>query len=186
MFIDNDINLNSFRTKWSTKLLFLVSWSTRRIIIPWYLSVLLRRGMKNMNPPKPQIDPFLTFVMYCQPLPITLLHVAGFIANISTRSIAAYICGKVESVHLTLEEVDMNQTFSVYCSPFDDKADTILAEAFALDNPDQVVASIEGMYFKKVRLSALKAALERKLCRPSENKPPTLHQTTLHPRHQRQ
>jgi len=91
----------------------------------------------------------------------TLLHAAGFVANTSVRSSEACICGKVESVQLLYGEIDFSKVFTVYCSLFDDQEGTLLADAYAQDSSGKIVAAVEGIHFKKLRLTLFKAMLER-------------------------
>ena len=91
----------------------------------------------------------------------TLLHAAGFIANISVPSTEICVCGKVDSIQLLYADIDFSQIFTVYCNLFDDREGTVIANAFALDNNGKVVAAVEGMHFKRLRLSSFKAHLDR-------------------------
>lgn len=91
----------------------------------------------------------------------TLLHAAGFIANISVPSTELCVCRKVESIQLLYADIDFSRTFTVYCSLFDDREATVIANAFALDNNGNVVASVKGMHFKRLRLSSFRAHLDR-------------------------
>ena len=91
----------------------------------------------------------------------TLLHAAGFLANTSVRQSEACICGKVESIHMLYREIDFNQTFTVYCSTLYDKKGSLFADAYAEDSTGKLVAVLEGMHFRKVRLASFKAALGR-------------------------
>ncbi|MCJ1432685.1 hypothetical protein MMC27_002042 [Xylographa pallens] len=91
----------------------------------------------------------------------TMLHTAGFIANISVPLTEICVCGKVESVQLLYNTIDFGGTFTIYCTLFDDGEGTIIANASALDINGKVVAFIKGMHFKKLRLSAFKVHLER-------------------------
>jgi len=181
LFVENGINLNTFRTKMIYETIFprVVTYSSDYHSLI-YLSVAAsgNEGYGSFKVPDqiPREAPIA--------LPAftdTLLHAAGFIANTGTRSIDAYICGKVESVQLLYKEIDFNETFTVYCSLFDDNGGTIVADSVALDSRSRIAASIQGMQFKKVRLSAFKAALERNLRKQPKDQPSSLGRPTLPP-----
>lgn len=108
----------------------------------------------------------------------TLLHAAGFVANTNIRTLDACICAKVESIQLFYGDIDYYETFTVYCSLFDSDEGTILADACALDSTGRVIATAEGMHFKKVRLSAFKALLERTTERSAVDKHSSPSQTS--------
>ncbi|KAL8823528.1 MAG: hypothetical protein Q9191_005774 [Dirinaria sp. TL-2023a] len=93
----------------------------------------------------------------------TLLHAAGFVANTSVRTSEACICGKVESIQSLYGEIDFTQTFTVYCSIFDNNEGTLLADAYAQDSDGKLVAAIEGMHFKRLRFASFKSVLERSI-----------------------
>ena len=96
----------------------------------------------------------------------TLLHAAGFVANTSIRATDACICGEVESVRLLYGEIDYDEPMTVYCSLFDVDEGTVLADSYALDSTGRIMAAVEGMHFKKLRLSSFKAMLERIVGKP--------------------
>lgn len=96
----------------------------------------------------------------------TLLHAAGFVANTSIRATDACICGEVESVRLLYGEIDYDEPMTVYCSLFDVDEGTVLADSYALDSTGKIIAAVEGMHFKKLRLSSFKAMLERIVGKP--------------------
>jgi len=93
----------------------------------------------------------------------TLLHVAGFVANMHGNVNDAYICREVESVKVIPEQVDNDASYGIYCSNgwLPDQG-VMLAEAYAikLSEPPVLVAHLKGMHFKKVRLTSLKKGLE--------------------------
>ena len=91
----------------------------------------------------------------------TLLHTAGFIANANVGIADACICNKVESVKLLYGYIDFEKTFTVYCSLFDSDQGTVIADAYALDHTGIIIAAIEGVHFKKVRLSSFQALLKK-------------------------
>ncbi|KAL9051504.1 MAG: hypothetical protein Q9162_005977 [Coniocarpon cinnabarinum] len=78
----------------------------------------------------------------------TLSHAAGFVANTTVDASNTCVCGKVESVQLLYRSMDYSDTFTVYCSIFDDGKGTMLADACAVDLADNVVVVVEGIDFK--------------------------------------
>ncbi|KAK7966407.1 type I iterative polyketide synthase [Apiospora aurea] len=91
----------------------------------------------------------------------TLLHAAGFIANLAVNSDEVGICARVESVEVAYRDIDYDGFFTVYCSLLDMKG-MILADATALNEAGEVVAVVRGMEFKRLRLSAFQHMLSRK------------------------
>ncbi|KAI0470409.1 hypothetical protein GGR56DRAFT_149086 [Xylariaceae sp. FL0804] len=90
----------------------------------------------------------------------TLLHAAGFLANLVVQSGEVAICVRVDSVEIAYRQIDIAASFTIYCSLLDMKG-VLLADAVALDNSGQVVAVIRGMEFKRLRLSAFRDMLAR-------------------------
>lgn len=91
----------------------------------------------------------------------TLLHSAGFIANSSIELTEACICVKIETITVLYKNLDQKQKFSIYCSLLDCNRGTLLGEAFAMTQDGTVVASVEGMHFKKLNLKSFQAHLLR-------------------------
>ncbi|ORY65436.1 uncharacterized protein BCR38DRAFT_432775 [Pseudomassariella vexata] len=91
----------------------------------------------------------------------TLLHAAGFIANLAVRSDEVGICARVESIEISYRDIDYTGSFTVYCSLLEIKG-IILADATALDSSGKVVAVVRGMEFKRLRLSAFQHMLSLK------------------------
>lgn len=89
----------------------------------------------------------------------TLLHAAGFIANLGVPSDQVCICGHIESIHILDPDIDYRGTFTVYCSLVDVVKGMILADAYALDSAGKAVAVIRGIEFKRLRLSAFQSLL---------------------------
>ncbi|KAF5020202.1 hypothetical protein F66182_7767 [Fusarium sp. NRRL 66182] len=102
----------------------------------------------------------------------TLLHAAGFIANLAIGSKEIGICSNVDSIEVAYPSLDYQDTFKIYCNLLELKG-AILADAIALDSSDRIVAVIRGMEFKKLQLSAFQQALSRisSSSRP-ESRPP--------------
>lgn len=90
----------------------------------------------------------------------TLLHTAGFIANLSVEPEEICICSHVDSVEVLYEDLDFGDTFTIYCNLFDDVQGSILADAFVLDPTGQTVALCCGMKFKKLRLKTFQRAIQ--------------------------
>ena len=90
----------------------------------------------------------------------TLLHAAGFIANLAVRSDEASICANVESVEISYLDIDYADSFTVYCSLLEIKG-AFLADATALNAAGEVVAVVRGMEFKRLRRSTFQQALSR-------------------------
>lgn len=112
----------------------------------------------------------------------TLLHAAGFAANLSVSSDEICICGHVESVE-ALNGFDYTQRFTVYCTLVDADDSTILADAYALNKTRQAVAIIRGMEFKKLRLSSFQRVLQHAMPASETNRartesPPDLSYST--------
>ncbi|KAF9263364.1 ketoacyl-synt-domain-containing protein [Marasmius fiardii PR-910] len=92
----------------------------------------------------------------------TLLHVAGFVANMQASATEAYICSQVDSVKVVPELVDKDATYEIFCrNAWLPEEGLILADAYAVttNSPPQIVAHLKRMHFRKVRLASLKRAL---------------------------
>lgn len=92
----------------------------------------------------------------------TLLHVAGFMANMQGHSDDAYICAGVGSVKVIPEQVDNDASYTIYCSNgwLADQG-IVLADVYAvrLSEPPVLVAQFKNIHFRKVRLGGLKRGL---------------------------
>lgn len=89
----------------------------------------------------------------------TLLHSAGFIANLSVSSDTVCICSHVASVEILYRNMKYTESFTVYCSLLDISEGVIMADAFALNTAGALVGKIGGMEFKKLRLPSLQRFL---------------------------
>lgn len=89
----------------------------------------------------------------------TLLHAAGFIANLYTKPEEISICVHVGMTEILYRELDDEESFTVYCSLFENSKGAIIADAFAINPAGAVVASVGGMEFKKLRLSTFQRLL---------------------------
>ncbi|KXN83388.1 Conidial yellow pigment biosynthesis polyketide synthase [Leucoagaricus sp. SymC.cos] len=106
----------------------------------------------------------------------TLLHVAGFVANMHGGVNDAYICGEVGSVKVIPEQVDNDASYAVYCSNgWLPEQGVMLAEAYAvkLSQPPVLVAHLKDMHFKKVRLNSLKKGLAMAVGKSAPSSRPT-------------
>ena len=115
-------------------------------------------------PPKSTTDGYVAPPVFTD----TLLHAAGFVANLFVPSEEICICSHVESIEILYNRIDYTDTFTIYCSLVDIIQGTILADAFAIDTAGRAVAVIRGMVFKRLRLSVFQKMLQHK--GPSLNK----------------
>ncbi|OIW26903.1 ketoacyl-synt-domain-containing protein [Coniochaeta ligniaria NRRL 30616] len=90
----------------------------------------------------------------------TLLHAAGFIANLAVGSGEIGICARVEAIEIAYHDIDYSESFTIYCSLLDIKG-AILADAIALNSSGKVVAVVRGMEFKKLQLLTFRQTLSR-------------------------
>ncbi|KAL8728549.1 MAG: hypothetical protein Q9181_005306 [Wetmoreana brouardii] len=90
----------------------------------------------------------------------TLLHAAGFIANLSVESEEICICSRVEFVQILYKDLDFGEPFTIYCNLFDDVQGSIFADAFVLDSAGHTIALCCGMEFKKLRLRTFQKAIQ--------------------------
>lgn len=90
----------------------------------------------------------------------TLLHAAGFVANLAVGTGEICICSRVKSIEIAYRDIDYSGSFDIYCSLLEITG-TILADSIALDSCGKVVAVIRGMEFKKVQLSNFRQTLSR-------------------------
>ncbi|KAK7035442.1 polyketide beta-ketoacyl-synthase [Paramarasmius palmivorus] len=93
----------------------------------------------------------------------TLLHVAGFIANMQASANDAFICSQVDSVKVVPELIDDDATYDVFCrNAWLPEEGLILADAYAVTTgaSPKIVAHLKRMHFRKVRLASLKRALK--------------------------
>ena len=92
----------------------------------------------------------------------TLLHVAGFVANLKGQIDDAYICSEVGTVNIIPQLINNDSSYTVYCnSAFLPEDNVMVAEAYAVENADhgRIVAHMKGMHFRRVRLDRLRKGL---------------------------
>lgn len=91
----------------------------------------------------------------------TMLHVAGFVANMQGNSGDAFICSQVDSVKV-VQDMDLDKPFGVYVrNAWVPEEGVVIAEAYAftLDSPQVILSHFKRMHFRRVRLASLKRAL---------------------------
>jgi acyl carrier protein len=89
-----------------------------------------------------------------------LLHVAGFVANMSIEKTVACICKEVSSALVLREPGAPGAYFDVCCTlTTDDAAGHIIADAQASDE-NGLMASFKGMVFQQVQLDKISKAFE--------------------------
>jgi len=90
-----------------------------------------------------------------------MLHVAGFMANTSGSANDAFICSKVGVVEAIPRLIDDSAPYGVYVNCTWLPGGDILAESYTLghDLANQIVAHLEGIYFRKVPLTTLEHGL---------------------------
>ncbi|KAK3337599.1 hypothetical protein B0T19DRAFT_455496, partial [Cercophora scortea] len=91
----------------------------------------------------------------------TLLHAAGFVANLAVRSDEIGICSRVGAMEIAYRDLDYSDSFTIYCSLLQTRG-AILADTIASNSAGKVVAVVRGMEFKRLRLSTFQQALSRK------------------------
>ncbi|EPQ54389.1 polyketide beta-ketoacyl-synthase [Gloeophyllum trabeum ATCC 11539] len=104
----------------------------------------------------------------------TLLHVAGFVANMQGGINDAYICSQVDSVKVIPDLVDNDATYGVFCrNAWLADEGVMLADAYAVEltGAKRIVGHLKGMHFRRVRLTSLKKGLQMASGRPAEVTP---------------
>ncbi|KFA56353.1 hypothetical protein S40293_08749 [Stachybotrys chartarum IBT 40293] len=91
----------------------------------------------------------------------TLLHAAGFVANTHANPDTACICVKLEQAMVPSDSTNLyGQELQVYCT-IGDIGHSFIADAYAYDQNGQLVAYVEGMCFKKMKLKSFQSHLAR-------------------------
>ncbi|KAJ7613846.1 putative polyketide synthase [Mycena polygramma] len=100
----------------------------------------------------------------------TLLHVAGFVANMQGSVDDVYICTRVGAVKVFPALVNNDKPYLVYCTNawLPDEG-IMLAEAYAVQvvEPRRIVAHLKGMHFRRLRLGSLKKSLAHAAGKPT-------------------
>ncbi|CAA7262768.1 unnamed protein product [Cyclocybe aegerita] len=92
----------------------------------------------------------------------SLIHVAGFVANLRGGLDHAYICNKISSFTALPTRIDKYATYKIVCRIAElPHNEGIVAESWAVleADPKILVAHVEGIRFQRVRLSGLKSSL---------------------------
>lgn len=89
----------------------------------------------------------------------TLLHGAGFMANLAVRSDQICICTHVDSIELAYRSINYSESFTIYCSLLETK-NAFLADSIALKTAGLVVAVARGIEFKILQLCSFQQALD--------------------------
>lgn len=96
-----------------------------------------------------------------------MLHAAGFLANLRGQSTDAFLCTKVGSVTAMSSSIRDQTTFGIYVT-LNSTINGFVADAVAVEAPDitaggptsqSVVARVQGMEFRKVKISSLRRSL---------------------------
>ena len=90
----------------------------------------------------------------------TLLHTAGFIANLSIKPTEICICSHVESIEILYDDIDPSQTFTIYSHLFDASKSSLLADAIVLNSAGRAVAVARGMEFKRLQLNSFQRLIQ--------------------------
>jgi iterative type I PKS product template protein len=111
----------------------------------------------------------------------TLLHVAGFVANLQGGSNDAFICSQVDAAKVIPELIDVKKAFGVYVrNAWLPEENVVIANAYAvtLDSPQKIVAHLKRMHFRKLRLNSLKRLLRGPTEAPPEPRAAATHSST--------
>ncbi|KAF2836624.1 conidial yellow pigment biosynthesis polyketide synthase [Patellaria atrata CBS 101060] len=96
------------------------------------------------------------------PLVDTLLHAAGFIANLKVSAAEACICVRVEEAIVPRGSSFPTQELTLYCSLIDAVKGHLIADAYALDSTNNVRVAVRGMHFKILSLKGFQTQLALK------------------------
>lgn len=83
-----------------------------------------------------------------------LLHVAGFVANLTVENGDVCICKEVKSARVVKTPTDSHELFQVYYSrtePVDENA--VISNAYAIGSAGEIFAAFIGMHFTCVKLA---------------------------------
>lgn len=93
-----------------------------------------------------------------------LLHVAGFVANLSVRNDEACICKEVEAASLMEHDYSLHDPFEVHCSNVHvDQENLVIADAYAVHSYGNIIAVFKGMHFTRVKLAKIKTHFQNAL-----------------------
>ncbi|KAK5166036.1 polyketide beta-ketoacyl-synthase [Saxophila tyrrhenica] len=88
----------------------------------------------------------------------TLLHAAGFLANVKVNSSEACICAEIQTCTMSEKPLDCRQDYQIYCR-LQETGTAFVGESYAMDSEGSVLAAIEGMKFNRLQLRALQTHL---------------------------
>lgn len=87
-----------------------------------------------------------------------LLHVAGFVANLSVKNDDACICKEVEAASVMENDYSLHDPFEVHCSNvYVDQENLVIADAYAVSSYGNIIAVFKGMHFTRVKLAKIEA-----------------------------
>ncbi|KXT12258.1 hypothetical protein AC579_2039 [Pseudocercospora musae] len=91
----------------------------------------------------------------------TMLHVAGFAANLSVENDAVCIAHRVQSMTMIRKEIPKEHLFDVHCSNFSSssKPQCVIADVHAVDKTG-LIAIIKGIEFHRSKLQKIQTAFE--------------------------
>ncbi|KAK7705242.1 hypothetical protein SLS64_008078 [Diaporthe eres] len=91
----------------------------------------------------------------------TMLHIAGFMANLNVDADTVCICHHVASVSMLRKTFRSKHAFDVHCSnsSVPSAAESIFADVHAVDG-DGIIAVMKGVEFKRSKLSKIQAGFE--------------------------
>ena len=90
----------------------------------------------------------------------TLLHTAGFIANLTVKPTEICICSHVEMIEILYDDIDPSQTFTIYSHLFDAAKGSLLADAIVVDAAGRAVAVAQEMEFKRLQLTSFQRVIQ--------------------------
>ncbi|KAF8630985.1 hypothetical protein AX15_002695 [Amanita polypyramis BW_CC] len=85
----------------------------------------------------------------------TLLHVAGFVANLQGDGDVIFICSDVGTVKVLAENIKTDVSYAIYCSNvWLPEQNFMIADAYAVSTsqPKKIVAHLKGMHFRRTRM----------------------------------
>ncbi|KAJ7350238.1 hypothetical protein DFH08DRAFT_695249 [Mycena albidolilacea] len=91
----------------------------------------------------------------------TILHVAGFVANLQGGVDNVYICTQVGAVKVFPALVNNDKPYAMYCNNVWLEEGVVLGEAYAVQVAElwRIIVHMKGMQFHRLRLSSLKKSL---------------------------
>jgi iterative type I PKS product template protein len=90
----------------------------------------------------------------------TLLHTAGFIANLGVKPTEICICSHVQTIEVLYDDIDPSQTFTIYSQLFDGPKGSLLADAIVINSTGRAVAVAREMEFKRLQLTSFQRLIQ--------------------------